>query len=955
MNERQIVLVLVFLLIASNPAPNTLDSSIRDADSSLKTNALEVLMLGNSYTSQNNLASKLDSILSDGGGDVEVSALTSGGLKLFEHEDRARESGNQWNIALNEPNDFVILQDQSQVPSFPTDSQYWQDSKDAAIYLNQRALDSGGSTILFMTWGYKDGDSNNQWRNPDYPSMQLHLQQGYEMYLENITTHSEPAFIAPVGLAYKHLYDAVADTGVDPSAGSTAFSTLYSSDGSHPSIDGTYLSACVFHAVITGESPVGRSYPGQISPARALELQEAAAATVFNGSDYLYPFEVEPPGIEFGPDSGSIFDIDPGATIGLNFNFTNHAGVDDEAVVDISGSEGWSIEWSNAEPPGAGHTYDAPSNITQWVQFSITAPQISDGYPLAGSLHQFSMQLTSGLDESRDWYNFSLEYGFYHGATIDEGGGNASLSPGDVIDLFVTARNLGNSVRDLVVGIAEVDANGSLIGEPGMSLSSDGWAAIVLSRTQLDSMTPNESGEVYLQVQAPDRYPGVLFFDVMIWSSAAPEDVSAVSQRVSIIPRTGGLLTLGASGCEGDTVPGDTCHGSLRVENTGDVTSSFLLTTTVEGGSEWLTVELGQDEVTLGPGQSMSGIEVSCTVSEDTPADLTALVNVQIWLGDWSPDELQFEVTVGEQYEWLLERLSSDLSEDNNLTSQWTLTNAGNEPDGLVVNLDVNMVTEFGLAPPLGASTGTESSNPRSFEIMNVKPGDSVEFSAWMAVPTEAPIETTAILTVEVRSIRDPAIIFTAEDSALVPAAFVPSPNEGGGAFLQSAIDWLEIWHEFILIAIVVIAGSMGVAVAVSIRKQRELALRGPAPPAEEKAEEWMARFEEGGEQAPELVESPQIGVRDFAAEFIEKSGGLSEKPQAGPSKEAVDTASEVLDKHQTAHDLESATEMADRMSQGEMPHPSNVMLDPAEQKTRKVAPKKRSDDDSPTDYDLEL
>ena len=172
---------------------------------------------------------------------------------------------------------------------------------------------------------------------------------------------------------------------------------------------------------------------------------------------------------------------------------------------------------------------------------------------------------------------------------------------------------------------------------------------------------------------------------------------------------------------------------------------------------------------------------------------------------------------------------------------------------------------------------------------------------------------------------------------------------------MQSVIDWLEVWHEFILIAIVVIAGSMGVVVAVRIRKQRELALRGPAPPAEEKAEEWMARFEEGGEQAPELVESPQIGVRDFAAEFIEKSGGLSEKPQAGPSKEAVDTASEVLDKHQTAHDLESATEMADRMSQGEMPHPSNVMLDPAEQKTRKVAPKKRSDDDSPTDYDLEL
>jgi len=30
-------------------------------------------------------------------------------------------------------------------------------------------------------------------------------------------------------------------------------------------------------------------------------------------------------------------------------------------------------------------------------------------------------------------------------------------------------------------------------------------------------------------------------------------------------------------------------------------------------------------------------------------------------------------------------------------------------------------------------------------------------------------------------------------------------------------------------------------------------------------------------------------------------------------------------------------------------------MLDPAEQETRKVVPKKRRDDDSPADYDLEL
>jgi len=759
-----------------------------------------------------------------------------------------------------------------------------------------------------------------------------------------------------VGLAFKHIHDAVEASGINATDDGTAFSTLYSSDGSHPSIDGTYLTACVFHSTITGESSVGSAAPSQIAPWRALELQQAAADTVFNETlDYTYPWQIERSNVRFGPESGSVFEIDPGASIGLNFNFTNHAEVDDTAMIAITGAQGWEITWQNPGSPQAGHLFEAPSDVAQWVQFSITAPSVSDGYPLAGSLHQFNMQLTSGSDGSRDWYNFSLRYGFYHGASIEVGGGNASLSPGEVIDLSVTARNLGNSVRDLVVGIAETDGNGTLAGEPGMSLSSDGWAAIVLNRVELDAMSPNESGQVHIQVQAPDRYPGSLFFDVLVWSSAAPEDVSTVSQSVSITPRTGGLLSMDSNGCEGDTQPGESCHVSLRVENTGDVTSSFLLTAVGAEGAGWLSVEVSQDIITLGPGQSMSGIGVSCTISEDTSADLTALVGAQIWLGDWSPDAVQFGVTVDERYEWLLERISSDLSEDNNLTSQWTLTNAGNEPDGLVVNLDVNMVTDFGLQPPPGSSTSTASGNPRSFEVMDVEPGDSVVFSAWMVVPSEAPVETTAVLTVEVRSIRDPDIVFTDRDTASVPATSVPAAEQGGGAGLQIAIDWLEAWHELILIAIVVIAGSIGVIVAMRIRKQRELALMEPEQSGEESAEEWMARFEEGGGQAPELVESPRIGARDFAAEFIEKSGGLPEKPRAGPGEEVVKTASDVIDKHQAKDDIESVTEIADRITEGEMPHPSNVMLDPAERETRRVVPRKSRDDDSPDDYDLEI
>ena len=952
MGRGSLALAMTLVMILHMSSPTLLGMEDGDRGSEARDSSLDILMLGNSYTSTNSLAVRLDSILTDSGEDAVVTSLTSGGLKLNEHAERADTPGHSWNASLQQQHDYVILQDQSQVPGLSTETEYWQESLQGLEYLNQRIESQGGDTILFMTWGRKEGD----WLHPDFSSMQDSVSRGYEMYNENISTSDRPTYIAPVGLAFKHIHDAVEASGINATDDGTAFSTLYSSDGSHPSIDGTYLTACVFHSTITGESSVGSAAPSQIAPWRALELQQAAADTVFNETlDYTYPWQIERSNVRFGPESGSVFEIDPGASIGLNFNFTNHAEVDDTAMIAITGAQGWEITWQNPGSPQAGHLFEAPSDVAQWVQFSITAPSVSDGYPLAGSLHQFNMQLTSGSDGSRDWYNFSLRYGFYHGASIEVGGGNASLSPGEVIDLSVTARNLGNSVRDLVVGIAETDGNGTLAGEPGMSLSSDGWAAIVLNRVELDAMSPNESGQVHIQVQAPDRYPGSLFFDVLVWSSAAPEDVSTVSQSVSITPRTGGLLSMDSNGCEGDTQPGESCHVSLRVENTGDVTSSFLLTAVGAEGAGWLSVEVSQDMITLGPGQSMSGIGVSCTISEDTSADLTALVGAQIWLGDWSPDAVQFGVTVDERYEWLLERISSDLSEDNNLTSQWTLTNAGNEPDGLVVNLDVNMVTDFGLQPPPGSSTSTASGNPRSFEVMDVEPGDSVVFSAWMVVPSEAPVETTAVLTVEVRSIRDPDIVFTDRDTASVPATSVPAAEQGGGAGLQIAIDWLEAWHELILIAIVVIAGSIGVIVARRIRKQRELALMEPEQSGEESAEEWMARFEEGGGQAPELVESPRIGARDFAAEFIEKSGGLPEKPRAGPGEEVVKTASDVIDKHQAKDDIESVTEIADRITEGEMPHPGNVMLDPAERETRRVVPRKSRDDDSPDDYDLEI
>ncbi|MAM99544.1 MAG: hypothetical protein CMA76_01375, partial [Euryarchaeota archaeon] len=60
-------------------------------------------------------------------------------------------------------------------------------------------------------------------------------------------------------------------------------------------------------------------------------------------------------------------------------------------------------------------------------------------------------------------------------------------------------------------------------------------------------------------------------------------------------------------------------------------------------------------------------------------------------------------------------------------------------------------------------------------------------------------------------------------------------------------------------------------------------------------------------------------------------------------------------DRFQTDEALDSAIELADRINEGENPHPSNIMLDSDDSEIRRVVTKKRRDDDSPADFDLEI
>ena len=255
--------------------------------------ALSVLMMGNSYTSANGLASMVEGILDADGYNATVDTVNGGGMKLPAHWQNVNTSGNQWNTTLRGSSwDYVVLQDQSQVPTFPTTNGVWQDSKNASVSLSHAIEDEGGETVLFMTWGYRDGDSLNSFNN-NFTTMQERLLEGYTRYAENISAAGNAVWMAPVGLAYKTVHDNVLSGGVDPTTSGNLFYDLYSSDGSHPSLSGSYLAACVFHSTTTGEHCVGSTDSVNLNAATKLALQQAADDTVFNqtsGMSY-YPWE----------------------------------------------------------------------------------------------------------------------------------------------------------------------------------------------------------------------------------------------------------------------------------------------------------------------------------------------------------------------------------------------------------------------------------------------------------------------------------------------------------------------------------------------------------------------------------------------------------------------------------------------------------------------------------------
>ncbi len=213
-----------------------------------------VLFLGNSYTDVNNLPQMTADVAASMGDTLIFDSNCPGGFTLQGHvsdnNSTSKISSGNW--------DYVVLQEQSQLPSFPagqveTDVFPYARILDSLIHIANPCTE----TVFYMTWGRKNGDASNCAFWPPvctYEGMDSLLNLRYRMMAD-----SNHALLSPVGAVWHQLRQDF------PSI------ELYQSDESHPTIAGTYAAACTFYTVFF------RKDPSLIPFSSALNAGDAAA------------------------------------------------------------------------------------------------------------------------------------------------------------------------------------------------------------------------------------------------------------------------------------------------------------------------------------------------------------------------------------------------------------------------------------------------------------------------------------------------------------------------------------------------------------------------------------------------------------------------------------------------------------------------------------------------------
>ena len=210
---------------------------------------VKILFIGNSFTTRNDVPALLAGLAADGGRGVRIESevVAAGGASLRRH----LNGGKAAELLKTSTWDYVVLQEQSTLP-IKNRRRMHENIRDA----DELIRDSKAQTVLYMTWARQKT-----------PETQRDLTTAYEEIGEEIG-----AVVVPVGRAWERLLESHPEV------------ILHDADGSHPSLTGSYLAACVFQWSLFGK-PVG--IPASVSsiPENEMDIVHRVAEQTARGQN----------------------------------------------------------------------------------------------------------------------------------------------------------------------------------------------------------------------------------------------------------------------------------------------------------------------------------------------------------------------------------------------------------------------------------------------------------------------------------------------------------------------------------------------------------------------------------------------------------------------------------------------------------------------------------------------
>jgi len=273
----------------------------------------QVLFIGNSYTGYNNLATMVENVAASAGYSFSNSSLTPGGATLYQHSQNA----STYNQMGSKNWDYVVIQAQSQEPSFPNNQVATQTLPYADQLVDSiRSIVPCAQPTFFRTWGRENGD---QWNCPYFPPLCTYEGMDSLLHLRyRMMADSNDAYLSPVGSVWKYIRDT--DSTI----------ALYTSDGSHPSLAGSYVAACTFFTIFTRSNPLNITFDANLDTAIASTIREATKLVVY---DSLSLWNVG----DFDVTANLSYTIS-----GDTLNFTSTSAFEDSIYIDFGDGNGTS-------------------------------------------------------------------------------------------------------------------------------------------------------------------------------------------------------------------------------------------------------------------------------------------------------------------------------------------------------------------------------------------------------------------------------------------------------------------------------------------------------------------------------------------------------------------------------------------------------------------------------------